>query len=402
MTHVMNTYARLPVAFTHGEGVWLFDEAGNRYLDALAGIAVSTLGHAHPKLTAALCEQARRVIHTSNLYRIPAQEALAERLCAISGMDEVFFANSGAEANEGAIKLARLYGHRRGVTCPKIVVMEHAFHGRTLAALSATGNVKVQQGFGPLVEGFVRVPFGDLAALQAALDDPEVVAVLFEVIQGEGGVRLASPETVAAIRLLTRARGVLMMCDEVQCGVGRTGYWFGWQWAAAALGKTAQEMAPDVMTLAKGLGSGVPIGALLARGPAAQVFGPGNHGSTFGGNPLACVAGLTTLEVVAEEGLLANAAARGAQLKEQLSEALAGLPGVEGVRGQGLMVGVVLDRPAAPLVRQALEEVQLLINVTAERVIRLLPPLILSAAEADAVVERLVPLVRRFLMSAGH
>ncbi len=402
MTHVMNTYARLPVAFTHGEGVWLFDEAGNRYLDALAGIAVSTLGHAHPKLTAALCEQARRVIHTSNLYHIPAQEALAERLCAISGMDEVFFANSGAEANEGAIKLARLYGHHRGVARPKIVVMEHAFHGRTLAALSATGNVKVQQGFGPLVEGFVRVPFGDWSALQAALADPEVVAVLFEVIQGEGGIRLAPPDVVAAIRAHTRARGVLMMCDEVQCGLGRTGYWFGWQWAAAALGVPAQELAPDVMTLAKGLGSGVPIGALLARGPAARVFGPGNHGSTFGGNPLACVAGLTTLNVVAEEGLLANAAARGAQLKARLTEALAGVAGVEGVRGQGLMLGVALDRPAAPLVRQALEESRLLINVTAERVIRLLPPLILSAAEADAVVERLVPLVRRFLMSADH
>lgn len=398
MTHLMNTYARLPVAFTHGAGVWLTDEAGNRYLDALAGIAVSTLGHAHPRLAEAICAQAKKVLHTSNLYRIPAQEALAERLCALSAMEEVFFANSGAEANEGAIKLARLYGHRRGIARPKIVVMEQAFHGRTLAALSATGNVKVQQGFEPLVEGFIRVPFGDIAALEAALADSDVVAVLFEVIQGEGGIRLAAPEVVRAIRSLTAARGVLMMCDEVQCGVGRTGYWFGWQWAAAALGVAPETLAPDVMTLAKGLGSGVPIGALLARGPAAGVFGPGTHGSTFGGNPLACVAGLTTLAVIEEEGLLANAAARGAQLKRVLQQAFADLPAVQEVRGEGLMIGVVLDRPCGALVRAALEEARLLINVTAERVIRLLPPLVISEAETEEIAARLVPLVRRFVM----
>lgn len=398
MTHLMNTYARLPVAFAHGAGVWLTDEAGNRYLDAVAGIAVSTVGHAHPRLAEAICAQAKKVLHTSNLYRIPAQEALAERLCALSAMEEVFFANSGAEANEGAIKLARLYGHRRGIARPKIVVMEQAFHGRTLAALSATGNVKVQQGFEPLVEGFVRVPFGDLTALTAALADSDVVAVLFEVIQGEGGIRLAAPEVVRAIREITAARGVLMMCDEVQCGVGRTGHWFGWQWAAAALGVAPEALAPDVMTLAKGLGSGVPLGALLARGPAAGVFGPGNHGSTFGGNPLACVAGLTTLAVIEEEGLLANAAARGAQLKNALQQAFADLPAVQEVRGEGLMIGVVLDRPCGALVRAALEEARLLINVTAERVIRLLPPLVISEAETEEIAARLVPLVRRFVM----
>lgn len=400
MNHLMNTYARLPVAFTHGKGVWLFDEAGERYLDALAGIAVSTLGHAHPRLVAAICTQAGRVIHTSNLYRIPQQEELADRLCALSAMDEVFFANSGAEANEGAIKLARLYGHQRGIARPKIVVMEQAFHGRTLAALSATGNVKVQKGFEPLVEGFVRVPFGDVAALAAALADPDVVAVLFEVIQGEGGIRLAAPEVVRAIREQTAARGVLMMCDEVQCGVARTGHWFGWQWAAAALGLPPEALAPDVMTLAKGLGSGVPIGALLARGPAAGVFGPGNHGSTFGGNPLACVAGLTTLTVIEEEGLRENAARQGRALKERLTTAFAETPEVVEVRGEGLMLGVVLDRPCGPLMRQALEEAKLLVNVTAERVIRLLPPLILSDAEGEELVARLVPLVHRFLASA--
>jgi acetylornithine aminotransferase len=399
MNHLMNTYARLPVAFTHGKGVWLYDEAGERYLDALAGIAVSTLGHAHPRLVEAICAQAGRVIHTSNLYRIPQQEELADRLCVLSAMDEVFFANSGAEANEGAIKLARLYGHQRGIARPKIVVMEQAFHGRTLAALSATGNVKVQKGFEPLVEGFVRVPFGDVAALAAALADPDVVAVLFEVIQGEGGIRLAAPEVVRAIREQTAARGVLMMCDEVQCGVARTGHWFGWQWAAAALGLPPEALAPDVMTLAKGLGSGVPIGALLARGPAAGVFGPGNHGSTFGGNPLACVAGLTTLTVIEEEGLRENAAKQGRALKERLTTAFADTPEVVEVRGEGLMLGVVLDRPCGPLMRQALEEAKLLVNVTAERVIRLLPPLILSDAEGEELVARLVPLVHRFLAS---
>ncbi|MCX7946473.1 MAG: aspartate aminotransferase family protein [Hydrogenophilus sp.] len=396
---LMNTYARLPVAFTRGEGVWLYDEEGRRYLDGVAGIAVSTLGHAHPRLVAAICAQAGRLIHTSNLYRVREQEALAERLCRLSGMEEVFFANSGAEANEGAIKLARLYGYRRGIKRAKIVVMEGAFHGRTLAALSATGNRRAQEGFEPLVEGFVRVPFGDVAAVERALADEEVVAVLFEVIQGEGGVRVANPEAVRTIRELTRAREVLMVVDEVQCGVGRTGCWFGWQWAAAALGVAEERLRPDVMTLAKGLGGGVPIGALLASGPAAGVFGPGNHGSTFGGNPLACTAALTTLAVIEEEGLLTNAAEQGRWLREELRQTLSEVRGVEEVRGEGLMVGVALDRPAAEVVFRALES-GLLVNVTAERVVRLLPPLILRRPEAEILATQLAACVRAFLASS--
>jgi acetylornithine aminotransferase len=357
MSHLMNTYARLPVAFVRGEGVWLYDEQGKPYLDALAGIAVSTLGHGHPRLVEAIARQAKAVIHTSNLYRIPAQERLADRLCELSGMDEVFFGNSGAEANECAIKLARFYGHKvKKVDTPKIAVMEQAFHGRTLATLSATGNVKTQLGFEPLVSGFLRVPFGDIAALTRLIaETPELVAVMFEVIQGEGGIRLADPEYLRAVRSLCDAHGLLMICDEVQCGLGRTGKWFGWQWS---------EMRPDVMTLAKGLGSGVPIGACLAAGPAAA--------------------------------LLDNAARVGGYLKATLAARLAHLPQVKGVRGQGLMLGVELDRPCAALVLDALEA-GLLINVTAERVIRLLPPLILSIEEAQQIVERLVPLVERFV-----
>ncbi|MGB0128719.1 MAG: aspartate aminotransferase family protein [Rhodocyclaceae bacterium] len=388
MPHLMNTYNRLPVAFTHGEGSWLYDAHGRRYLDALAGIAVSTLGHGHPRLTRALSDQVARLIHTSNLYQIHEQEALSDQLADISGMDEVFFCNSGCEANEAAIKLARLYGHGKGVDLPSIVVMEKSFHGRTLATLSATGNRKVQAGFEPLVGGFVRVPFNDLEAIRRVADtNPNVVAVLFEVIQGEGGINLVSPAFLEGLRQLCDEREWLMMCDEVQCGTGRTGRWFGYQSA---------KVLPDVMTLAKGLGSGVPIGACLTAGRAAGVFKPGNHGSTFGGNPLACTAALTTLAVIQEDGLLRRASQLGETLRAALSAALDGIPGVVDVRGDGLMIGIQLDRPCAGLVERALHN-GLLINVTAESVVRLLPPLTFTDADAERLVAELSPLIREFL-----
>ena len=390
MSHVMNTYGRLPVAFSHGEGSYLFDTDGKRYLDALAGIAVSTLGHNHPDLVEAISTQAVRVLHTSNLYQIPAQEALADRLAALSAMEAVFVCNSGCEANEAAIKLARYYGHKRGVDNPAIIVMEQAFHGRTLATLSATGNRKVQAGFEPLVSGFVRVPFDDLNAIeQVAQTNQNVVAVFFEPVQGEGGIHVAHMEYLRQLRALCDRYQWLLMVDEVQCGIGRTGKWFGHQWA---------EVLPDVMTLAKGLGSGVPIGACLVAGRAHNVFGPGNHGSTFGGNPLACTAALTTLEVLERDALLDNAAARGEQIRSGLAHALTGVAGVAEIRGEGLMIGVELDRPCAALVGQALAN-GLLINVTAERVVRLLPPLTFTEAEATALVDGLAPLIRGFLAS---
>jgi acetylornithine aminotransferase len=388
MSHLMNTYARQPVAFTHGQGCYLYDEQGRRYLDALAGIAVSTLGHAHPRLVQAIADQAGRLIHTSNVYRVREQEHLSDRLAALAGMDEVFFCNSGCEANEAAIKLARLYGHQKGIDQPAIVVMEHAFHGRTLATLSATGNRKVQAGFEPLVSGFVRVPFDDLAAIeQVAANNPNVVAVLFEPVQGEGGIHLAHHAYMQALRRICDQRGWLFMVDEVQCGIGRTGVWFAHQHAG---------IRPDVMTLAKGLGAGVPIGACLVAGPAAGVFKPGNHGSTFGGNPLACVAALTTLEVIEQDGLMARAAALGTAIRGQLQEALDGVAGVVDIRGDGLMIGIELDRPCAGLVAEALEA-GLLINVTVERVVRLLPPLVFTDAEAKQLVAILAPLIRKFL-----
>ncbi|MBS0346297.1 MAG: aspartate aminotransferase family protein [Proteobacteria bacterium] len=388
MSHLMNTYGRLPVAFSHGEGSWLFDVSGKRYLDALSGIAVSTLGHNHPRLVRAISEQASRVIHTSNLYQIPLQEALSDKLAERSGMDEVFFCNSGCEANEAAIKLARLYGHKRGITEPVIVVMEQSFHGRTLATLSATGNKKVQLGFGPLVDGFLRVPFDDLAAVERVLDGrADVVGILLEPVQGEGGIHIAQQAYLGALRKLCDDRELLLMFDEVQCGVGRTGKWFGHQHA---------EVKPDVMSLAKGLGSGVPIGACLAAGRAAGVFQPGNHGSTFGGNPLACAAALTTLEVLDEEGLLANAERIGQSIRDGLAKALDGVPGVLDIRGAGLMIGVELDRPCGVLVGQALEA-GYLINVTADKVVRLLPSLNFSEREAAALVEGLAPLIKGFL-----
>lgn len=388
MSHLMNTYNRLPVAFTHGEGVWLYDESGKRYLDALSGIAVNTVGHAHPRLVAALSAQAGKLIHTSNIYRVREQEALSDKLAQFSQMDEVFFCNSGCEANEAAIKLARLYGHQQGIDNPAVIVMEHAFHGRTLATLSATGNRKVQAGFEPLVAGFVRVPFADLAAVEAvAQNNPNVVAILFEVVQGEGGINVADTDFLRALRALCDARNWLLMLDEVQSGVGRTGKWFAHQHAA---------IKPDVMTLAKGLGSGVPIGACLTAGRASGVFKPGNHGSTFGGNPLACAAGLTTLDIIEQEGLIANAIKQGEAIRSGLRAALADTAGVVDIRGEGLMIGVQLDRPCADLVKQALEA-GLLINVTAESVIRLLPALTFTDADSQQLVEVLASLVKKFL-----
>jgi acetylornithine aminotransferase len=386
--HLMNTYARLPVSFARGEGVWLWDEAGKRYLDALAGIAVSGLGHAHPKLVRAIAEQAARVIHTSNLYEVRTQSELADRICALAGMDEVFFCSSGAEANECAIKLARYHAHQAGIQNAAIVVMEHAWHGRTLATLSATGSRKAQAGFEPLVPGFVRVPFGDAHAVrQAGEANPNIVAVLLEVLQGEGGIHVADAEYLRTLARLCDEHDWLLMIDEVQSGVGRTGKWFAFQHAG---------IRPDVITLAKGLGSGVPIGACGAAGRARGVFKPGTHGSTFGGGPLACAAGLATLAAMADEGLLENAARMGELVRAGLRDALAGVAGVVDVRGMGLMIGVELDRPCGDLVKHALEA-GLLINVTAERVIRLLPPLVLREAEARELVARLAPLVRRFL-----
>lgn len=384
----MNTYARLPVAFTHGDGVWLHDESGKRYLDALSGIAVSTLGHNHPALVHAISTQAASVLHTSNLYRIPLQDRLGARLCTAAEMDEVFFCNSGCEANEAAIKLARFYGHRKGIDQPTIVVMENAFHGRTLASLSATGNRKAQAGFEPLVSGFIRVPYKDIDAIrQVAANNHNVVAVMLEMIQGEGGINIADETFQKDLRTLCDKRGWLLICDEVQCGVGRTGRWFGWQHAG---------VRPDVMTLAKGLGSGVPIGACLTAGAAAGLFGPGNHGSTFGGNPLACAAALATLDTIEMDGLMERAVLVGDAIRHGLQEALAGVAGVVDIRGRGLMIGIELDRPCGELVTRGLEA-GLLINVTAERVLRLLPALIFTTADAQTLVAGLAPLIRDFL-----
>jgi acetylornithine/N-succinyldiaminopimelate aminotransferase len=387
-SYLMNTYARQPVAFTHGKGAWLIGEDGTEYLDALAGIAVNGLGHGHPQFTRAIAEQAGRLIHTSNVYRVLEQEALAQRLCELSGMSEVFFGNSGSEANEGALKLVRMYGHKHGNPQAQTIVMEHAWHGRTLATLAATGSEKAKKGFEPLPSGFIRVPYNDLAAVErAAAADTRVQAVWLEVLQGEGGIRVADADYVRALRRLCDERGWLLMIDEVQSGIGRTGKWFGYQWAG---------ITPDVITLAKGLGSGVPIGAVLASGRAAGVFGPGNHGTTFGGGPLACRAGLETLKILEADGLLANAAAMGERLRAGLARELQGTAGVVTIRGQGLMIGIELDRACAPIVGKALAA-RLLVNVTQERVVRLLPPLIINSTECDEIVARLVPVVRGFL-----
>ncbi len=388
MSHLMNTYARQPVTFTHGEGAWLWDINGKRYLDALSGIAVNTLGHAHPRLTAALSAQIGKLIHTSNLYQVREQELIADKLCELSQMQEVFLCNSGCEANEAAIKLARLYGNQRGIDTPTIIVMEKAFHGRTLATLSATGNRKVQAGFEPLVKGFVRVPYDDLEAIrQVAQHTPNIVAVLVEPIQGEGGIRTPDISYLQGLRKICDEHEWLLMLDEVQCGLGRTGKWFAFQHAG---------ILPDVMTLAKGLGSGVPVGACLAAGKATGTFKPGNHGSTFGGNPLASTAALTTLNIMEQDKLLDHAAKLGAWLKQQFLTRLGGVKGVVTVRGQGLMLGIELDKPCGALVGKALEK-GLLINVTADNVIRLLPSLIFSEAEAQQLLDILCPLVTEFL-----
>ncbi|HPE79009.1 MAG: aspartate aminotransferase family protein [Sedimenticolaceae bacterium] len=389
MSHsLMSTYKRLPVTFARGEGALLWDTQDKQYLDALSGVAVCNLGHAHPAVTRAVCEQAGRLLHTSNIYGIAAQEALGDTLTALAGMDRVFFGNSGAEANEAAIKLARLYGHRRGTRSPMIVVMENSFHGRTLATLSATGNRKVQAGFEPLVQGFIRVPYGDLAALQAVADNQQdVVAVLVEPIQGEGGVNVPPADYLPGVRALCDSKDWLMILDEIQTGMGRTGKPFAYQ---------HYDFKPDVMTLAKALGNGVPIGACLARGETAELFAPGNHGSTFGGNPLACAAALTVCKTLSEQQLWDTAASLGEHIMDGLRHALANVRGVIEVRGQGLMIGIALDRPCAELVGRALEQ-GLLINVTADSVVRLLPPLVMSEQQADHLVSLLSSLLREFV-----
>ena len=384
----MNTYARLPVAFTRGEGVWLWDEQGKRYLDAVAGVAVNGLGHGHPHLTRAICEQAKVLIHTSNLYQIPKQEQLGTKLAQLSGMDKVFFCNSGAEANEAAIKLARLHGHNKGIEKPAIIVMEKSFHGRTMATLTATGNRKVQAGFEPLVSGFVRVPYNDIVSInQIAEHNQDIVAILVEPVQGEGGIQIPQPAYLQELRRICDSRGWLLMLDEVQTGIGRTGSLFAFQQTG---------IMPDVMTLAKGLGSGVPIGACLAKGAAAELFKPGNHGSTFGGNPLACAAGLATLEAIESQNLCAQASEIGTFIREGLNQQLAGTTGVVNIRNAGLMIGIELDRPCGDLVKLALER-GLIINVTADSVVRLLPPLIMTRDEAQQVVDMLAPLIKDFL-----
>src|SRR5574341_703435 len=385
MSHVMNTYARQPVAFVRGEGVWLWDEAGSKYLDALAGIAVNTLGYAHPKLKRALTERINSgILHTSNLWRIPEQEKAADRVAEITGLDEVFFCNSGLEANEAAIKVARKYGHDRGIAEPAIIVMEKAFHGRSLATLSATGSRKVQAGFEPLVSGFVRVPLNDLDAVrQIAERNKNVVAVFVEPIQGEGGINVSRLEYLRGLKEICDKQQWLFMSDEVQCGLGRSGKWFVYQHAG---------FLPDVVPLAKGLASGVPVGACVVGGRAKGVFKPGNHGSTFGGNPLAMTGVVTTIDTIKEEGLLANATRVGDVIKSGLGA----ISGVSEIRGMGLMIGVELGAPCGELVRQALDA-GLVINVTADNVVRLLPPLVMSEAEGRMVVERLAPLIRAFL-----
>jgi acetylornithine aminotransferase len=387
---LMNTYGRLPVTFTRGEGVWLFDSEGRRYLDAISGIAVNGLGHGHPALVRAIQEQAALLIHTSNLYCVQRQTELAEALCRVSGMEKVFFCNSGAEANEAAIKLARLFGHKKNIDRPTIIVMEQSFHGRTMATLTASGNRKIQAGFEPLVAGFTRAPYGDLDALQTiGRNNPDIVAVLMEPVQGEGGINIAPPGFLKQLRELCDQRGWLLMLDEVQTGNGRTGTYFAYQ---------HESIRPDVVTTAKGLGGGVPIGACLAQGAAAELFQPGNHGSTFGGNPLACAAGLAVVDTIEHDQLCAHAAVEGAYLAEQFTRRLSGVPGVVAVRGLGLMLGIELNKSCGELVKQALAN-GLLINVTADKVIRLLPALVWKREDSDRLLDMLCPLIEQFCRS---
>jgi acetylornithine/N-succinyldiaminopimelate aminotransferase len=386
--HLMSTYKRLPIQFEHGEGIWLWDTEHRQYMDALSGIAVCGLGHAHPAVTQAITGQAGKLVHTSNLYGIPLQEQLAERLCTLANMDRVFFSNSGAESNEAAIKIARLFGHSKDIDCPAIIVMENSFHGRTLATLTATGNRKVQAGFEPLVRGFIRVPFNDLDAIRAvAANKSDTVAVLVEPLQGEGGINIPDAGYLEGIRKLCDENDWLMMLDEIQTGMGRTGKWFACQ---------HDDIQPDVITLAKALGNGVPIGACLARGKAAEMMQPGSHGTTFGGNPLACSAALAVLDTMEQEQLVTQAAERGQQLLDGFNMTLQSREGVTEIRGRGLMIGIELDRPCTELVGKALAQ-GLLLNVTAERVVRLLPPLITTEKQADIIVEQVSDLICRFL-----
>jgi acetylornithine aminotransferase len=386
-THLMQTYGRLPVAFASGEGAWLTDTEGKRYLDAMAGVAVCSLGHAHPAVADAVCQQARTLVHTSNWYRISKQEQLGERLCVLAGMERAFFGNSGAEANEAAIKLARLHGHNKGIDTPAIIVTEHSFHGRTLATLTASGSRKIQAGFEPLVQGFVRVPYNDLDAVrQVAANTRNVVAMLLEPIIGEGGVMVPSAGYLRGLREICDANGWLLILDEIQTGMGRTGKWFAFQ---------HEEIAPDVITVAKALGNGVPIGACLARGEAADVLSAGKHGSTFGGNPLACAAALAVIETMEAGDLLARAAQLGNRMLDGLRQGLDGVAGVVRIQGKGLMLGIELDRECGPLMTQALGQ-GLLINVTALKTVRLLPPMILTDAEADQIVAGVVDLIQSF------
>ena len=389
MSNLMNTYTPLPVTFVRGEGVWLWDDQGKRYLDALAGVAVCGLGHCHPDLVKAICDQAGQLIHTSNLYHIGKQEQLATKLSHLSGMDNAFFCNSGAEANEAAIKLARLYGHNKGIDLPTIVVMEKSFHGRTMATLTASGNRKVQAGFEPLLTGFARVPYNDLEAVsQVAVRNKNIVAILVEPYQGEGGVNVPQAHYLQGLRHLCDQNGWLLMLDEVQCGIGRSGKWFAFQHSG---------IHPDVMTLAKGLGSGVAIGACLAKGVASEVFKPGNHASTFGGNPLASTAALTTLNIIERDGLILNALELGDYIRSSFKSTLSSIEGVKEIRGQGLMIGIELSRPCGELVREALSQ-GLLINVTSDKVVRLLPPLVMKRQEADLVVSSVSKLIKEFLI----
>jgi acetylornithine aminotransferase len=386
--HLMNTYKPLPVSFERGEGAYLFDGDGNRYLDALCGIAVCGLGHAHPAVSEAICNQARRLLHTSNLYQIGLQEELANELCRVAEMDRVFFSNSGAEANEAALKMARLYGHRKGIDTPQVIVTEGSFHGRTMATLTATGNRKIQAGFEPLVPGFLRSPYDDLDAIRTiARNSPNSVAVLVEPITGEGGIRIPDENYLVELRALCDEYGWLMILDEIQTGMGRTGRWFAHQHAG---------IKPDVMTLAKGLGNGVPVGACLARGPAADIFRPGNHGSTFGGNPLSASAALAVLHTLEQDGLVERAGQLGSYLLELFRQRLDGLEGVVSIRGKGLMLGIELDRACGELMQRALKR-KLLINVTADKVVRLLPPLILSDEQAGLIVSTVSELIETFL-----
>ena len=386
-SYLMKTYNPIPVTLEKGQGVWVWDKNGKKYLDAFAGIAVSNLGHNHPHFIKSLEAAMQQVLHTSNILTIEVQEVLAKSLCDKAGMQQVFFGNSGAEANECAIKLARIYGHKKGIACPTIIVAENSFHGRTLATLTASGSRKVQAGFEPLVQGFVRAPYNDLAALAAiAQNNQDIVAILMEPLQGEGGIRVANKDYLAGIRALCDQHDWLMMVDEVQTGMGRTGQWFGFQ---------HQSAVPDVITLAKALGNGVPIGACLTRDKAVDLFHVGNHGSTFGGNPFSCRAALAVLEAMEQDGLPQHAAVVGKYLLDKLTEKLRDIPGVVGIRGLGLMIGIELEKPCREILQLAADQ-GLLVSITAEKVIRLLPPLVLQQEEADEIANILLEIIPQF------